>query len=649
MKLYSIMPLNVDHADEICDDVERQYRDGVATEALFCMTLTPEGNPAIDKASILCDNYRVIKDKLARRGLRCGALVQATIGHGYKLTTRIPFQPLIGFSDGQEKYVACPYDESFRDYIRDAMTTIAREKPSTIMVDDDFRLFARRSHRGCGCPLHMAEVSRRAGYPVTREELVAKLEETDGEAQRLLDIFYQTQIDSLLGAARAMREGIDRVDPGLPGAFCLCGDTCEGAADIAEILAGEGNPTVIRINNGRYCAEGARGIIRSISRAATQIAAVRDRADVILAETDTCPQNRYSTSAASLHTHFTFTILEGAAGAKHWITRLSAFEPNSGEAYRKKLAKYRGYYDELSRLVPELHWFGCRMPLPAKGTRPTLPLSKFRYLTDEGAWADCVLERLGLPLYFSTKTGGVAFFDGNRDRAFENSELLEMLSGTVVLAAESAKNLTARGFGQYLGVRVIERAPDAPHASGEIIFATGERSNAQMKLQELCPTSPETEALSLVFTVPDGKTRVPLFPGVTRYRNELGGTVIVFSGSPEAKFNFTEAFSMLNESRKRQLVDILRDSGNLPLYYPDDAEVYIKAATMADGKLFCAFFNIGFDPLEDIPLTVDRPVKYIRRLMPDGSYAELTFTADGDSVTVDTPAYTLDPVILILE
>ena len=70
---------------------------------------------------------------------------------------------------------------------------------------------------------------------------------------------------------------------------------------------------------------------------------------------------------------------------------------------------------------------------------------------------------------------------------------------------------------------------------------------------------------------------------------------------------------------------------------------------MADGNLFCAFFNIGFDPLEDIPLVVDRPVKCIRRLMPDGSYAELTFTADGNRVTVDTPAYTLDPVILILE
>ena len=649
MKLYSIMPLNVDHADELCDDVERQYRDGVATEALFSMTLTPEGNPVIDKAAILCEKYRVIKDKLARRGLRCGALVQATIGHGYKLTTRIPFQPLIGFSDGQEKYVACPYDENFRDYIRDAMATIAREQPSTIMVDDDFRLFGRRGYRGCGCPLHMAEISRRAGYPITREELVTKLEDTDEEAQRLLDIFYDTQVDALIGAAHAMREGIDRVDPKLPGAFCLCGDTCEGAADIAEILAGEGNPTIIRINNGRYCAEGARFLIRSVARAATQIANVSDRADIILAETDTCPQNRYSTSASSLHTHFTFTILEGAAGAKHWITRLAAFEPRSGEAYRKKLAKYRGFYDELSRLVPTLSWFGCRMPLPGNGTRPTLPLSKFRYLSEEGMWAYCVLERLGLPLYFSTKMGGVAFFDGSRDCYFEDAEIMEILGGTVVLACDSAKQLAARGFGKYLGVEVIERAPDAPHASGEIIFSTGERSNAQMKLHELRPTSPETEVLSRVFTVPDGKTCVPLFPGVTRYRNELGGTVIVFSGSPEAKFNFTEAFSMLNESRKQQLVDILRDSGNLPLYYPDDAEVYIKAATTAEGNLFCAFFNIGFDPLEEIPLVVDRPVNRVRRLLSDGSYADIPFTVSGHLVTIETPAYTLDPVILILE
>ena len=47
MHLYSIMPLNLAHVDEICNDIERQYKDGIATEALFSVPLTPEGDPVI--------------------------------------------------------------------------------------------------------------------------------------------------------------------------------------------------------------------------------------------------------------------------------------------------------------------------------------------------------------------------------------------------------------------------------------------------------------------------------------------------------------------------------------------------------------------------------------------------------------------------
>ena len=648
MKLYSIMPLDLDHADQICDDIERQYKEGIATEALFCMPLTPEGDPVIDKAAILCEKYRVFSEKLAERGLKCGILAQATIGHGAKLTTPIPFQPFIGFNKGDVKYVACPADESFRDYIRRAFATLAKEKPSTIMVDDDFRLFARPG-RGCGCPIHMAEIERRLGRSATREELVALFEQTTPEAEAALHTFFDAQVDSLIGAAKAMREGIDSVDPTIPGAFCLCGDLAEGVRSIAGILAGKGNPVVVRIHNGRYCSSGPRGMIKSVMRAASQMALLRDVTDVFLAETDTCPQNRYSTAAISLHSHFTATTLEGTAGAKHWITRLHAYEPKSGEAYRKKLGKYSGFYRELSRIVPSLSWFGCCVPLSKDMIYPTVPLSKYRSPSEENSWANCVLERMGLPLYFSDRADGALFLDGVRDTYFGDDAIGEMLKGTVILAAESAKSLIKRGFGEYLGVDVRERDQTAPHANGEIIFATGQRSTAQMQLHELCPTSPKTEVLSQVFTLPDGKTPVPLFPGVTRFQNALGGTVVVFSGTPTAQFVYNEAFAMLNESRKQQLIDILAKSGNLPLYYPEDAEVYVKAARTEDGRLFCALFNVGLDPLDEIPLVVDRTVTSVRYLLPDGSYANAAFTADGNRITVDLPAYTLDPVILILE
>ena len=42
------MPLDVEHIDEICADVERQYRDKISDCVLFMMKVVPEGIPAID-------------------------------------------------------------------------------------------------------------------------------------------------------------------------------------------------------------------------------------------------------------------------------------------------------------------------------------------------------------------------------------------------------------------------------------------------------------------------------------------------------------------------------------------------------------------------------------------------------------------------
>ena len=45
---YSIMSLDEEHIDEFCADIEYQIKNNIATAPLFSMTLTPEGDPAID-------------------------------------------------------------------------------------------------------------------------------------------------------------------------------------------------------------------------------------------------------------------------------------------------------------------------------------------------------------------------------------------------------------------------------------------------------------------------------------------------------------------------------------------------------------------------------------------------------------------------
>ena len=161
--------------------------------------------------------------------------------------------------------------------------------------------------------------------------------ETEEDA-KMRDAFVETQLDSLRECVKFMRAGIDEVDPSIQGSFSCVGPCCEAATEIATTMAGKGNPVLLRINNGNYHPVGTKEFSNNFLRAAVQMAVLKSqgKVDNFLAETDTCPQNRYSTGAMSLHAHFVGTILEGVSGAKHWITR-GFFEPKSGRKYREIL------------------------------------------------------------------------------------------------------------------------------------------------------------------------------------------------------------------------------------------------------------------------------------------------------------------------
>ncbi len=639
---FSIMSLNTDHIEEFCADIEYQVKSGIATMPLFCMTLTPEGDPAIDKADMLCASYEKYKKRLDEMKIPSGVLIQASIGHGWKLNQASAFQKYVALTTGASPEVCCPLDKGFQKYIRKSAARIASTNPKHIMLDDDFRLIFRGKNGGCACPLHLAELEKIIGKKYTREEVAQKIAEGD---KALADAYVETQINSLWECAKEIRAGIDSVNPALPGSFCACGDGTEGAYRIAEIMAGEGNPIVVRINNANYCAKDPRYFAHSLHRAATQIQALGKKPDYILAETDTCPQNRYSTPAAKLHSHFTFTILEGAKGAKHWITRLSDYEPKSGVAYRKKLEKYAGFYNELARINDDLTWLGCKIPIPPRPAH-VLSLNDSIPTAIEG-WCSNILDRFGLPMHFDPKGEGVYFFDGAKDKYFTDEEIISLLSGKVVLDGHAAERFFARGFGKYIGVEVFGRPADAPNASGELFYPDGS-SKAQPRIKELVPLTDNIKIYSNVYNLRDGVYKDIMFPGVTSYKNELGGTVVVFAGSATFNFDLIEAFGFLNETRKAQLARILGDLGALPAYCPSDAEVLMKAAKMPDGRLFCAILNMSLDVIEELPLTVAGSVANIQRLNEKGEYENISFRKEEDSLILDTTANVFDPVILVI-
>ncbi len=645
LHLYSIMALDEEHIDEICEDIKLQYEDGVASCPLFSCTLVPEGNPPKDKATELCNIYDKFKEKLDAMGIPSGILVQATIGHGWVLSEMFPYQQLINFNNGEAKRTVCPTDEGFKEYVRHCFTVIAQHKPHHIMLDDDFRLMFREGN-GCACPEHMRRFNEAAGTSFTREELWEKVTKENPDKERYTKLMADLQIESLYETARIMREAIDAVDTSIPGSFCCVGNEVEGAIEIAKIMAGKGNPIVMRINNGNYTAKMIRDFPRHFHRAAHQIAKIRNDVDVILAETDTCPQNRYSTGAMSLHTHFTGTIIEGAAGAKHWITRLATHEPQSGKAYRKVLGSHRGFYEALAEIVPTLKWKGFRIPVT------NVPKYEFgvsdNYSADEG-WGTCVIERLGLPMYFGEKADGIACLNSNIDTRYSDNEIKEILSHPVFLASDTAKNLIDRGFGKYIGVDL--RKWEGKAVSGEL-FLHGEikdrRANVQNKFMELVPASDKVEVDSIVYHAVGKAPKEPLFPAVTIFKNELGGTVFTFCGTPLGQYNLVEAFSFLNYSRKQQLISLMKKVGEAQVYFPGDEEMYFRVADMPDGGIFCSLINISTDPIEEIELVCERKITKVEMLTKTGERCAVDFEQNGDNLIVKTGCGVLDPVILFM-
>ena len=637
--LYSIMKFNDEYLEEITKDIIEQYRSGVCSLPMFNMTLVPEGDPLVDKAEELCNSYKKYKEILDKAGVPSGVLMQATRGHGWTLGKPFKIQAYTNLTDGKTDNVACPEDSRFNEYIYNATKKIALCMPSAIMVDDDFRLLTRGG-KGCACPLHMKAFNERAGLNLTREELYEKVQKGDKEGNRLYDIFKQVNQDSLIKTAKIIRRAIDEVDPSIQGSFCCGGYSVNYDLEIAKILSGDKNPTVLRLNNGYYTPGGTRYYSYVSFRAARHTSRLKGKVDIVMAETDTCPQNRYSTSAQSLHTHFICSLLEGCNGAKQWLTR-SPYEPNSGKAYRKILAEHRGLYEELAKIYPTLKW---------RGFNTYITSNCDSYIPDEhnDGFTTHFLDQMGLPLSFSTEVTGINCFAGKVTSTYSDEELKKILSGNVVLDCVSAKILIDRGYGKYLGVDVRKWTGKMPKE--EIIFdIPGKTTGVQQDGNELVITNDKTEVLTKVMNVTTGLEPEYLYPGSTKFKNELGGTVYVFSGTPVAPHSIHGgAFSFLNETRKQQFINILKDHGEDLVYFPGDEEVYLKVADIEGGGYFVSFINECADPIENIELVVNKKVEKVYKLNENGDRVEVKFTQEGDKITLDCGSVVLQPVLLLI-
>ncbi len=638
---YGVTPLKEDHFEERCADITDQVKNGTITLPLFIMALVPEGNPVWDKASNMIKLYDRYRDVLQKQGINCGILVQASLGHGYPLTEN-PFQRYVNLTDGKEQFVCCPEDDAFIEHFCDVLKRLAAHKPAVIMLDDDFRMIMRPG-KGCACPRHMKLFNDATGLNMTRQELWEHIS-THGNDE-ITEAFVKTQNNSLLKTAKAFRAAIDSIDPSVQGINCTSGYVCEESWKTNAVFSGKGNPTAVRIPNGIYAPNSVRGFSDLMRRTVICKSKLKKRGiEYILAETDTIPFNRYAKSARYLHAQYTAAIIDGCVGAKHWLTRTTAFEPDSGKAYRAILAEHKSFYEALTEIASDISWVGIGHAYVESN------LYKLAENVGENHKASFIssnIERMGIPFYYTENGGKAVFLEGNVVRDMSDGELARVFESSVLMTAQAAEDVIKRGYGKQIGVEISEYTGKTIQCES-YTGSTDQCCTAQKHPKLITVNDSSVEILS--YNIRRNRSEAEIMsPAVTCLRRKDGKLSVVFCGDPDASFDYYEGFAFLNESRKAQLTALLTEAGALPIYCVGDPEICLRAGYIEQTLLAC-IYPLGIDPQASLQIYLEKAPVKISLLQSNGTKKEVGFASVGNNIyDVDVKLEAMYPVILFIE
>ncbi len=629
MRLVSIAPMFIEHKTPVCLDLAELERNGSITETAFMMKLNPEGTPPADAVTPAGQRFTEMRDELRKySSMPVGILIQATIGHGYwRDTPPDNFQRMVTLAPENPeglRHIVCPLDPGFRKYFQEVARKLSALNPDFLMIDDDYRIFTGRF--GCLCPLHIAEYNRLRKTRYTREtlsEVIRKDRETALDYEGFLGVTFAEVLSDF-------RAALNEQTPDMNVYYCSCTKDVKVAADFAERLAANGGKPVIRLNNGRYSRETMRDFPLKMYTSAAMIAYLggTDRFE-LLSEADTCPHNQYATSAALLNCHMAGSIAEGCSGAKHWLTTLTAHEPESGLAYRRILAEYRGFYRELAELRSQKSDLGITIPVPGKLFREH---SVFQNETiDAQAEFIVALTRLGVPANYGIAAKTPVVINREFADSWSDDEIRVMLSHGAILEGSMALLLAKRGFSELMGVEVtpfpaikatVEKLNDGrnlrPQAGSELVF--------------LKSLSDKTEVLSVLYVeglngVERGTKAVA--PGMTFFRNAGGGYVLVFAGSPVRHVHWPDSTAFLTLTRKEILLKQLKIMADLPAIYAGPDDIYSKLWRCGD-EVVMPLITLGRDDIPELELDVKcHPVK-VEFLLPSGTWKKIPFREKGD-------------------
>ncbi len=628
---FNIMPYSPGDEKKLAAEAIDYYKQTGNDLVLYCMTLHPEGFPAMNKAERMLKSYQLLKAELEGTGVRLGVLIQSILGHWPRVDKdEEPWTRSINIDGKFTRF--CTLDPNFRKYIFDVTVMFAKEKPVFMLGDDDIRSFALGAPE-CFCERHTAKFNEMTNCHFTPDEYRQAVKDSSC-GDKVFNAFETLRQAISTDTATIIREAIDSVDPSIPAGTCMPGWERRLSADSAKCIAAKNQPLVMRTGNTFYLESSAKLFPYIVAKTMAYVE-FHKQIPYLLDEADSFPHHLYSKSAKSMHAKLYAVIFSGLRGAKLWYVNASKFGFPIHKNYTKILGKFHNSYDVLAGVVAQTRLSG--VIIPASNYFPDWhtghPDRARENFTEEPTVGTKILGVTGIPFQcsFDLEKDQIYALAGEKTVSrFTDDDLKKLLSRKLFVDGPAAAALCARGFEKYLGVR-------AELIDFRFNRETNVKTNAFYQISKT-PGVPKLTLLDdkaevmteLGYGAYSGAPIESVAPGTVFYRNELGGYVCT------SAYHQDITYAQLLESRNKWYIDILDklNGSKLPVVCTEQQEVMLLTREYADGKQLLLITNLNFDDLEEIKFRFAVTPAGISRLTPEGNWEKVNFQCQGDEVII---------------
>ena len=620
--MWNIVPPSIGNEDiAIKDIIEFHKRTGIDT-VLYSMPLNPRNSEPYKHLEASVASFRKIKAGLAGYPIKCGILIQAVLGHVTNPTVVIDGWTRT-YTSTQKAARFCALNPLFAEYIRTIGAKVAAEKPFFILGDDDIR--SNNGGRECFCQLHVNEYNRRFNgsfkTPEEYRQAVMNAKNTD-------QVYLNYEIlrrEGVANVGKLIREGINSVDPSIPGGTCCPGGEYHHYFDVTREFAAKDQPHMMRICNAHYVEESPREFAYNVLK--TQI--YRKHFDAIQSlfdESDTFPHAPHSKSAVSMHAKLASAIFNGLKGSKLWYvnsTKAGGWQVN--RSYTDILAKYAKFYPALFDAVQGSTDGGVYVPgyisqhllHSTTSYTPVLPMEKENWAYYMGIY--------GIPYCGEVRfehDGIYSLRGAYAVSRLTDAQIMAMFKNKMFVDGAAAVELCKRGFSKYMGVET--RTPECFYTSE--VYKDSKAyiyTRSWIGAPQLVVKSPKAKVMTLIHgTAYDLKgDRRRVVPGSVLFENSLGGKIMTVA------FCSDEHFSLrAGKPRKDWMIYLLEklDAEVVQGAVLNDTPVMSIKRKAADGSMLLMVCNLGYDPIEKLQIKLSKSEK-IEMLNADGKWKSVDF------------------------